>query len=483
MYYILGNKTLLRIVGINLIILSMGILICIAIAWIYSEPVQPFILASGIAITLSAIFLVLSKNHIDEINIGRREAFLAVILSWLLISLLGSLPYIFSGSIRYFIDAVFESVSGFTTTGSSILNDIESLPKSILFWRSLTHWIGGIGIIILMIIVMPSFKTGGYHLFTLESSMQDKIRPRIKSTGKRLLLIYVAFTVLEIIFLLFGGMNVFDSICHAFGTVATGGFSTKNASIAEYSPYIQYVIMVFMLLAGINFSIYYFLLAKDFGKVGKNEEVKSYLKVVFVLGLLISISLYFKTDKSLELSFREGFFQLISIVSCTGFSTSDYSLWPGSISLILMFSMFLGGSTGSTSGGIKIARHLILVKNIRKTIQKMLCSNAVIPLKINGVKLEDEMNTTVLSFLLNYLIFFIIASLTLIFLKVGAKTAFSAVATCLAGIGPGIDAVGPAANFSHLTPAVKLILSFVMLAGRLEIYSFLILFTPAYWRV
>jgi len=397
-------------------------------------------------------------------------------------SLIGSLPYIISGSVPSFINAFFESVSGFTTTGSSILTDIEVLPRSILFWRSLTHWIGGIGIIALFIILMPSLHAGGYQLFTLESSFQEKIQPRIKSVALRLLLIYVLLTVIETVLLLFGEMNLFESVCHAFGTIATGGFSPKNSSIGGYSPYIQYVVMVFMLLSGTNFTIHYYLFNRNLKKIKSNEEFKFFLFILLITGGLITLILYFNTDKSFEESFRESFFQVISIVTCTGYATSDYLLWPKIAWLIIFFAMFLGGSTGSTAGGIKMARHLMLLKNLQHSFRELIHPEAISVLKLNGNIVSENVNRSILTFISTYFIIFFIGSILLVFTGLDEESSISAAATTMAGIGPGIGTVGPAGNFAHLHYLAKLILSFLMLIGRLEIYTVLILFSKNFWE-
>jgi trk system potassium uptake protein len=296
------------------------------------------------------------------------------------------------------------------------------------------------------------------------------------------LLIYVSLTLLEVFFLLLGRMSLFDSICHAFGTLATGGFSTHNNSLADFSPYIQYIVMIFMLLAGINFTVYYYAFKREFKKVKSNEELKFYLKTILILGGILTALLFFNSDKSLEVSFREGFFQLISIVTCTGFATTDYLLWPNFIWILLFFAMFLGGCTGSTAGGVKMARYLILLKNIQKIIRQLFSPNAVIPIRLNNNVVGMEMNTSILSFISIYFFIVFIGSLTLIILGIDASTATSSVATCMAGIGPGIGNVGPMNNFAHFSPLIKIILSFIMLAGRLEIYTILLLFTPSFWR-
>jgi len=476
-------RIVLKVLSSNLIITGVALLACVGLAINYAESVMPFIWSSSISLSLGLILFLITRKQSEDFRFHKKDAYLTVTLSWFFIALMGSLPYLFSGAIPRFTDAFFESVSGFTTTGSSILTDIESLPKSILFWRSLTHWIGGIGIIVLVIVVMPSLQIGGYHIFTLESSVQEKIQPKIKSVGYRLLLIYVTLTFAEVLFLLAGNMNLYESVCHAFGTVATGGFSPRNTSIAEYSPYIQYVIMIFMVLAGTNFVIHYYLLKRNFRKVKENEELKFYLALVFAIGLIVTSILFLKMNKPLEESFREAFFQVISIITCTGYATADYMQWPAIAWAILFFAMFLGGSTGSTAGGIKMARYLILAKNIRRMFRQLASPKAIFPIRLNKIPISETSNHSILSFIAVYFIIFIIGSLLLALVGIDGETAASSVATCMAGIGPGIGTVGPASNFAHLPELGKLILSFLMLVGRLEIYTVILLFTPGFWKV
>jgi trk system potassium uptake protein len=475
-YYII-----IKVLSRNLFILTFAFLSCIGIAIYFSESALPFSYSAIISASFAIFFYFITRHKNEHDTIKKREAYLTVTLAWLFISLFGCLPYLFSKSIPGFVDALFESVSGFTTTGSSILTNIEILPKSILFWRSLTHWIGGIGIIVLVIIIMPTLQMGSYQLFTLESSLQDKIHPKIMSVGKRLLYIYIALTISEVFLLSAFGMNLFDSFCHAFGTVATGGFSPKNTSITDYSPAIQYIIMIFMLLAGTNFVIHYFILKGRFKQIKENEELKVYLGFVIILGLIVTTSLFIYMNKPLEEAFREAFFQVISIITCTGFATSDYLQWPTYAWLILFFAMFLGGSTGSTAGGIKIARHLILFKNIRRTIIRSLSRNAVIPIKLNKRAITEKTNNSILTFISVYLMIFMVGSIIMVLLGSNGSTAFSSVATCMAGIGPGIGRVGPTSNFAYLPDAAKYLLTFLMLVGRLEIYTLIALFSPAFW--
>lgn len=479
---ILNLRLNFPIVGKSLFILTAALFATTLIAVIYAEPVKPFLVSGTVAFIFGLILYLLKRASSEIESVTKKDASLIVSFSWIFFTLIGALPYIISHAIPGFVNAFFESMSGFTTTGASVLTDIEVLPKSILFWRSLTHWIGGIGIIVLVIVIMPSLNMGSYNLFTFESSVQEKIQPKIKAVGRRLMLIYLLLTVVEIFFLLLGNMNLFESVCHAFGTVATGGFSPKNTSIAGYSPYIQYVIMIFMLLAGVNFVLHYYLFKRDLKKIKDNEELRFYLLVVFVIGIILTMSLYLKMNKTFEESFREAFFQIISIVTCTGFASADYLMWPSFAWTIIFLAMFLGGSTGSTAGGIKMARHLLFFKNIKRFFQQLQSPNAIKNIKLNNNNVNDENNRTILSFIVLYFLIFAFSSILLVSFGIDGKTASSAVATCMAGIGPGIGTVGPVSNFAHLPDVAKIILSFLMLLGRLEIYTLLILFSPNFWK-
>jgi trk system potassium uptake protein len=471
-----------RVISRNLFIIALGLMSCLVVGILYQEDILPFVYTILIVLAVGTGFYLFSRKQPNNQKVKLRDAYFTVALSWFVICFLGSLPYLFSGSIPHFTNAIFESVSGFTTTGSSILSDIEALPKSILFWRSLTHWFGGIGIIVLVIIIMPSLQIGGYHLFVRESSFHEKIKPKIKAVASRLFLIYVMLTVIEIVFLYIGRMDLFDSICHAFGTVATGGFGTKNDSLASYSPYLQYVVMVFMVLSGTNFLIHYYILKREFGKIGQNDEFRFYVKTLALIGFIVSLSLYLSTSKGLEESFRAGYFQVVSIITCTGFATDDYLLWPVFTWFILFFSMFIGGSTGSTAGGIKAVRHLILLKNLKRIFQQLTSQNAIFTVKINSKHLNEDENNAILTFIAVYIYVFIAGSLVLTILGVDFQTAISSVATSMANIGPGLGTVGPVSNFGHLTDAVKLTLAMLMIIGRLEIYTVVLLFTRQFWR-
>jgi trk system potassium uptake protein TrkH len=473
---------ILRIISTILLIETISYLFCLPVVLIYSEPSYPFLLSAAITVSLSGLLYWISRNA-DTRKFSNRDGYLAVTLSWIVFSVLGALPYLISGAIPNFIDAFFESTSGFSTTGSSIITNVEILPYSILFWRSLTHWFGGIGIIVLVIIILPSLRVTGYQLFTLESSMKEKILPKTKSIGFRVLFIYLGLTLAEVILLNLGDMNLFDSICHSFGTIATGGFSTKNMNLMYYSPYSQYIVMIFMFLAGVSQVVYYYLVKRNFKKIRQNEELWFYFAVAIMAGTIATIILLINSTKTFEESFREGFFQIISILTCTGFASADYILWPVTGALLIFLMMFSGGSTGSTSGGIKMARHLIVIKNIKNAFVKLNHPKSVTFLRLNGKSLAENTNISILSFVVLYLFLFVIGTIIVVMTGVDPVTSASAVATCMAGIGPGLGTVGPMSNYAHLPELSKIVLSLLMIIGRLEIITVFTIFTRSFWKL
>jgi len=473
---------IIRILSTILLIESFAFLACLPVALIYKETHLPFLWSTVITGFLYLIFRVISRNA-DIKNISNRDSYLAVTLSWIVFVLMGSLPYLLSDTIPSFINAFFESTSGFTTTGASILQDVEILPFSILFWRSLTHWIGGIGIIVLVIIVLPSLKITGYQLFALESSLKEKIHPKTKAIGFRIMFIYAGLTIAEIIMLNLGDMNIFDSICHSFGTVATGGFSTKNNSLQFYSSYSQYVVMLFMLLSGISQVVYYYLAKLNFSKVRKNEELRFYIAVAFVAGAIATIILLSNSTRSFEKAFREGYFQIISIMTSTGFASADYLLWPVAGTLLIFIMMFSGGSTGSTSGGIKMARHLIVLKNIKSAFTRLNHPKVHSVIKLNGKLVNASTSISIISFVVLYLFLFIVGTIIVALTGVDPVTSASSVATCMAGIGPGLGTVGPMSNYANMPETGKVVLSFLMIIGRLEIITVFALFTRSFWKL
>ncbi len=473
---------ILRILSRILLVETIAYLFCLPVIFIYREPASPFTISASITLALSGLFFLVARKA-DTNKFSSRDGYLSVVLSWIVFSLLGTLPYLLSNTVPTFIDAFFESTSGFTTTGSSVIRDVEILPHSILFWRSLTHWFGGIGIIALVIVILPSLRVTGYQLFTLESSMKEKIHPKTKAIGFRILFIYLGLTLAEIIFLSFGDMNLFDSICHSFGTVATGGFSTRNDSLMSYSAYSQYVVLIFMFLAGISQVVYYFLIKLNLKKIRYNEELWFYVAVAMIAGSIATITLQVNSTRTFEESFREGFFQMISILTCTGYSSADYILWPLSSTLLIFLIMFAGGSTGSTSGGIKMARHLIVLKNIKNVFIKLNHPKSISFVRLNGKIITENTNISILSFVVLYLFLFLIGTVIVVMTGVDPVTASSSVASCMAAIGPGLGTVGPSGNFAHLPELTKIILSLLMIIGRLEIITVFTIFTRTFWKL
>ncbi|MCD4747616.1 MAG: TrkH family potassium uptake protein, partial [Bacteroidales bacterium] len=399
-------------------------------------------------------------------------------------SLFGALPFLLSGSITNYTDAFFETISGFTTTGATILTDIEVLPKGILFWRSLTHWIGGMGIIVLSIAILPILGIGGMQLFVAEvpGIVPDKLHPRITHTAKRLWMIYVFFTVIETVLLKLGGMNLFDALCHAFATMATGGFSTQNDSITGYSPLIQYIIIIFMIIAGTNFTLHYFALHANIKKIWKNEEFRFYIYFIFGMCIFIMFFIFFLSDIRFEEAFRNSLFQVVSIITTTGFITSDYLIWPGYLWFLIFILMFIGGSAGSTGGGIKVVRQLLLFKNSGLELKRLIHPQAIIPVRYNGKAVPQNIIFKVMAFFLFYMIIFALGTLVMALLGLDLKSAIGSSAATLGNIGPGIGSVGPVGNYADIPAFGKWFLSFLMLLGRLELFTVLILFSPAFWK-
>ncbi len=472
---------IIRILGTILLIETISFLLCLPVVFIYKESPDPFLYSSGITLLLSLVSFGISRNC-NVNNVSTKDGYLAVTLSWLMLTMMGTLPYIFSGTIPSFTDAFFESTAGFTTTGSSILKNVEALPFSILFWRSFTQWIGGIGIIVLVVIILPSLMVNGYQLFSLESSLNEKIHPRTQAIGYRIMFIYLGLSVTQIVLLNFGDMNLFDSVCHTFGTVSTGGFSTKNFKLASYSSYSQYIVMFFMFLAGISQLVYYHFFKANFKKVKQNEELWFYMSVVLIAGAIATFILHVNSSETFELSFREGFFQVISIISTTGYASADYLLWPLTAILLIFVLMFAGVSTGSTGGGIKMARHLVVLKNIKNVFVKLNHPNAISAIKLNGKVVNENTNVSILSYVALYLFIFVVGTVFVTATGVDNISAASSVASCMAGIGPGLGTVGPMSNYAHFPELSKIVLSVLMILGRLEIITVFALFTRTFWK-
>ncbi|MEN8116333.1 MAG: potassium transporter TrkG [Bacteroidota bacterium] len=477
-------KIIFRVIGFLLLVEGIAMFLALLVSLIYQEhDIYAFLISSGINMSIGGLILLATAKANNDI--GKREGFIIVSLVWIVFSFFGSLPYILSGSIPSFTNAFFETMSGFSTTGSSILNDIEALPHGILFWRSISQWLGGMGIIVLSLAILPVFGIGGMQLFIAEvpGPTPDKISPRIKQTAKTLWVIYMGFTLSETILLWVGGMSIFDAICHSFTTMATGGFSTKQASIAHWSsPFIQYVIIIFMFLAGTNFTLSYFAIKGKLSIALKDEEFKYYGIFVLVFTALIFTGLLISTRIGAEQAFRDSLFQVVAIITTTGFATANYLTWPLILIILIFLLFFFGGSAGSTGGGIKIMRIVLLIKNGYYELKRLIHPKAVIPVKFNKHSVDSKIVTNVLAFFILYIVIFALSTVIFTLIEPDMESSMGAVATCLGNIGPGLGSVGPAENFLHIQPVGKWFLSFLMLLGRLELFTVLVLFSPSFWK-
>lgn len=429
--------------------------------------------------------LLLSRHKKDKNTINAKEGLAIVSLGWILMSLLGALPLYLSGSIPTYIDAIFETVSGFTTTGATVIANVEILPKGILFWRSFTHWIGGMGILVFTLALLPALGIGGFQIFKAESPgpVAGKMAPRLRDTAKILYMTYFTMTIIQVILLKIGGMSFFESFIYTFGTVGTGGLATKNASIGAYnSTYIHLVIGVFMLLSGINFSLYYSAFQGKLKDAIKDEELRLYLFIIFIAVLGIGINLYMTSYSKVGLAFRDAFFQVSSIITTTGYSTANFDIWPSFSKAILILLMFIGGSAGSTSGGMKVIRILVLFKLIKREILKIFHPRAVIPIKINGKVMQNETISGINSFMSLYIIIIALSTVLISLEGVDLLSAFSSVAATLGNIGPGLNLVGPTSTFNGYSQISKAFFSLLMLLGRLELFTIIALLAPRNWR-
>jgi trk system potassium uptake protein TrkH len=480
----LNPRTIIRILGVILIIEGIFMWLAIPVSLIFREGDWPQFILSG-AITLgvgAGAYLPVRKT---DLEVSRRDGYVIVTGAWILFSLFGTLPFLITRSIPSFTNAFFETISGFTTTGASILNNIEELSHAVLFWRSLIQWLGGMGIILLTLILLPYLGIGGMQLFSAEvpSPTPDKLHPHVKDTAKRLWFIYMIFTFSETMLLWAGDMGLYDAVCHSLTTMATGGYSTKQASIAFWnSPYIHYVITVFMFLAGTNFTLAYFAMHGQFRKIWKNEEFRWYLGFIGGFTLLVSLGLYFTSGSAVEPSFRDALFQVVSILTTTGYATADYLQWAPWLIVLIFTLMFFGGSAGSTGGGPKIMRIVVMLKNSTQELKRMIHPNALIPVRLNKTAVEEPVVTSVLAFMAFYGIIAVVAMVAMSMLGNDLNTSIGAVAATLGNIGPGIGNVGPALNYSEIHMAGKWFLSFLMLVGRLELFTVLVLFSPVFWR-
>jgi len=494
----LNIKIIISFLGLTSMLNGIFMLFAVPFSMYYGESEKWGILQAGL-LTIFIGFFLWFFNRKAKKNLGKKEGYLIVTLGWLMLSFTGTLPYVFTNSIPIYTNAFFETISGYSTTGSSILTDIESMPKGILFWRSATHWIGGMGIIVLTVAILPLLGIGGMQLFMAEAPgpSADKMHPRITETAKRLWLIYFILTFTEFFLLKIAGMTWFDAINHAMATMSTGGFSTKNASVAHYDafPIIQYIIIVFMFIAGANFVLTYFALKGKIRKVFKSEEFKYYFFGIIGISLLITFLIVNFQDVNLQTSlqhtyplgetenaFRQATFSVVSVLTTTGFVSADFTMWNSMITAIMFSLFFIGGSAGSTSGGIKVVRHIVMIKSSFYEFKKLLHPNAIIPVRYDGGSIPKTIIYNILSFFVLYMLIFIVSSMLLTFFGLDFQSALGAAASSLGNIGPAIGSVSPVDNFNHLSIPAKWFCSLLMLIGRLELFTVLILLTPFFWR-
>ena len=477
-------KTIIRIIGILLLLETTMFLVCSGVSFYYRESdMLDFWKAGGITAGVGLLLAFLGKG--GERQLTRRDGYVLVSFAWVVFSLFGMLPFYIGGYIPDITNAFFETMSGFSSTGATILNNIESLPHGILFWRSMTQWIGGLGIIMFTIAVLPIFGISGLQVFAAEASgpTHDKVHPRIGITAKWIWSIYAGITALLVGLLMLGGMDWFDSICHAFATTGTGGFSTKQASVAHYnSPYIEYVISIFMFISGINFTLLLLFVNRKFKKFISNAELKFYFGSVVLFTAIIALVLYYTSRMEMEESFRKSLFQVISLQTSTGFATDDYMKWTPVLWGLFTIIMLMGACAGSTTGGLKCIRMVILTKVSRNEFKHILHPNAVLPIRINKQVIPPSIVSTVLAFCFIYLIIIIVSTLLMMAMGVGTAESLGCVISSIGNMGPGLGETGPAYSWNALPDVAKWLLSFLMLLGRLELFTVLLLFTPDFWK-
>lgn len=473
-----------HILGRLMLIESACFLLCVILSLIYGESdTRAFVYAALITGATGSCMAYAVKAP-DKV-LAKKDGYFTVTFVWLFFSLFGCLPFLLGHTIPSFVDAFFETISGFTTTGSSVLNNIESLPHATLFWRSMTQWLGGLGIAVLFLAILPSLGIEGRDLYVAEVTgpTHSKMAATFYSSARKLWLFYLSLTGLETVLLLFGGMSFFDAVCHAFTTMATGGFSTKQDSIAYWnSPYIQYVTILFMFMAATNFGLLYAGFKGDSKKILHDEEFKWYTIIIIFASLIITAGLYLTDWAGLEKCFRDALFQVVSILTTTGFATADYLLWPTLLGLIIFIIMFIGSCAGSTAGGIKVIRVVLLFKNSFTEMKRIIHPNAVINVKYDDKSVHPTVMTGVMAFFILFMIVFSIGSIIMAVFTDDIATACSAVISAMSNIGPGFGSIGPMDNFAHLNDAAKLVLAALMLIGRLEVFTVLVLFSKAFWK-
>jgi len=493
----LNYKIILHIMGLLLLCNGGFMILATLVSWFYKDGVTVQIAGASITTMFIGVLLMFfTREHRKEMK--QREGYIIVTFGWIFMAFSGMLPYLFTESIPTITNAFFETMSGYTTTGATILNDIEVIPEGILLWRSLTHWIGGMGIIVLAVAILPLLGIGGMQLFAAEAPgpSADKLKPRITDTAKRLWFIYVGYTVAEMILLKVAGMGMFDAANHALSTLSTGGFSTKNASVAywNHKPIIQYIIILFMFLAGMNFVMSYFAFKGRVQRILKDEEFKWYVIFITSFTIIAAFLIYFYADVGLssiehpmvwgeaESAFRHALFQVLSVITTTGFVSADFSIWTPFLTIFFFGLFFLGGSAGSTSGGVKVVRHIIMIRNGITEFKRTLHPNAILPVRYNGKSIRGEIVFNILGFFILYMLAFIIGAIGLASLGLDFSTAIGGAASSLGNIGPAFGALSPVNNFDVLPSAGKWWCAFLMLIGRLELFTVLIILTPFFWR-
>lgn len=474
----------IKVLGFLLLVISASLLVPTLISLAYGEPDWPFFLAAaGVGVLLGGITVLLVR---DAPRLGVREGFAVVAFGWFCVGLLGALPFWLSGQIPSFTDSVFESISGFTTTGASILVDIEGRSHATLFWRAMTHWLGGMGIVLLALAILPLLGVGGMQLFRAEvpGPVAERLTPRIRETAKILWLVYFLLTFAETVALMLAGMSLFDAVCHSFATMATGGFSNHNQSVGGYAtPAMEWVIIVFMFLAGANFSLHYLVLKGRWRTYFQDEEFKFYTTIILVCtGLITAVLLPIHFYPHWSETVRFALFQVVSIITTTGFGTADFLMWPPLAHAILLILMGVGGCAGSTGGGIKVMRVLLLLKHAKLELRKMIHPRAVFTLWYNNRAISRNLQTNVLGFFLLYMMVYVAGVLILTMGGRDLVTSVGATAATLGNIGPGLGLVGPASNYSTLMHWEKWLLVVFMVIGRLELFTVLVLFLPSAWR-
>lgn len=483
---VLNYRAMIKLTGIILIILALSMLPSLLVSLIYREGHAALAFIFTIVPMTAAGTLLTIKTKINSYNLKIRDGYMIVALCWGVGSVLGSLPFIISGYIPNFADAFFETASGFTTTGASILEDVEALPKGLLFWRSFTHWIGGMGILVFAIALLPALGISGHKLAKAETTgpTVGKLTAKFTDSSKILYTMYLGLTIFEVILLLFGDMSLYDALIHTFGSVGTGGFSNYGLSIAQYgSLYIEVVIMVFMTLAGINFTLFYYVLKGHWSDFFRDGELRLYLTIIGLSIALITINLWGSdTYETIGESLRYSSFQVSSIITTTGFASANYDLWPSFSKMVLFLLFFVGGCSSSTSGGIKVVRILILMKLLKRGIATRLHPRAIVSIKIDGKAIANDTASNAANFVFLYIAIFFFATLLVSLENYDLITTASAVGACLGNIGPGFNLVGPVMNYSIFSDLTTFFLGVLMLAGRLELFTIILLFTRQYWN-